>query len=301
MTLETTALDVCGTARLGLRGLAKTCKLIEDSRGGRACNAEGCSGRYLVIDEESEEAVTENKPAITAPVMRHLGAADIARAIAFFRDVLGFEVVDDSEVVYGPARIRFGEHDWDPYNTESRPRGSAILFFQAADVTAMHAAIRARGGAPSEPERVNWIKMEMFHLQDPEGHNIWFGQSYDQPHPPQPKPALRQALPIFPLDDVAAGVAHYRDVLGFRINYQQEDLGVMYRDEVTVLLIARTDRHKGIGAAEFYVEDADALYAELLSKGANVQGVPVSHPWGLRDFRVLDPEGNELIFAQPFE
>jgi uncharacterized glyoxalase superfamily protein PhnB len=203
--------------------------------------------------------------------------------------------------VYGPARIRFVEDDWDPYNTERRPRGSAILFFQTDDVAGMHTAIKGRGGAPSEPENVNWIKMRMFQIRDPEGHMLWFGQSYDQPHEAHQKPALQKALPMLPLDDVAAGVTHYRDVLGFKINYQQEDLGVMDRDDVTLLLVQRTERHRGTGAAEFYIENADSLYAELKSKGANVQGEPVSHPWGLRDFRVLDPEGNELIFAQPFE
>ena len=50
-----------------------------------------------------------------------------------------------------------------------------------------------------------------------------------------------------------------------------------------------------------YVHDADALHAELRAKGANVQGEPVSHPWGLRDFAVLDLEGNEIRFGQPFE
>ena len=57
---------------------------------------------------------------------------------------------------------------------------------------------------------------------------------------------MRKTLPGLPHDDVAAGVVYYRDVLGFRINYQQDDLGV----------------------------------------------------WGLRDFRVLDLEGNELRFGE---
>jgi hypothetical protein len=95
-------------------------------------------------------------------------------------------------------------------------------------------------------------------------------------------------------------VGWYRDVLGFRINYQQHDLGVMDRDAITVLLIARTDQHKGIGSCEVYVSDVDALYEEFLAKGARVLGTPVSHPWGLRDFRI-DAEGNRITFAQTFE
>jgi uncharacterized glyoxalase superfamily protein PhnB len=68
-----------------------------------------------------------------------------------------------------------------------------------------------------------------------------------------------------------------------------------------VLLVARSKQLNGIGAFEVYVENADALYAELRDKHANLQGEPVSHPWGLRDFHVVDPEGNRITFAQPFE
>jgi uncharacterized glyoxalase superfamily protein PhnB len=234
------------------------------------------------------------KPAIVAPVMRSIGIADRARSILFYRDVLGFEVGDRSDVVeavYGPARIQFGGRDCAP----------AILFFQTSDVDAMHAAIRAHGGTPSELQKVNWIKMRMFEIRDPDGHTLWFGQSYDHPHRPGPSPMMRKALPELPFNNVAAAVAHYRDVLGFRINYQQHDLGVMDRDDITVLLIARTERHAGIGSAYVYVEDADALHAELLAKGASVQGEPVSYPWGLRDFLVVDLEGNRIRFGQPFE
>lgn len=244
-------------------------------------------------------------PAMVAPVMRFIGVADTARSAHFYRDVLGFEVRDQAgalEALYGPARIRFGSQDHQPDGWgEPPPAGSAIIFFQTADVAAMHAAIRARGGAPSPLEKVNWIKMRMFEIRDPDGHALWFGQSYDVPHTPGPPAMMQKALPELPFDDVAAAVAHYRDVLGFRINYQQHDLGVMYRDEITVLLIARPESHTGIGSFYVYIQDADALYAELRSKSANVQDEPVSRPWGLREFRVFDLAGNRITFGQPFE
>ena len=72
----------------------------------------------------------------------------------------------------------------------------------------------------------------------------------------------------------------------------------MDRDAITILLIARTEAHKGIGSFEAYVSNADALYEELLGKGAKILARPVSHPWGLRDFRVIDLEGNRISFAQ---
>jgi catechol 2,3-dioxygenase-like lactoylglutathione lyase family enzyme len=245
------------------------------------------------------------KPAIVAPVARSIGVADRARSILFYRDVLGFEMRDGPgaiEAVYGPARVQFGTHDYAPNNwTEPRPPGSAMIFFHTDDVAAMHAAIRARGGTPSQLEKVNWIKMRMFEIRDPDGHTLWFGQSFDKPHTPESSPMMLKALPELPCSDVSAAVAYYVDVLGFRINYQQHDLGVMDRDAITVLLIARTERHAGIGSAYVYIEDADALYTELRAKGANLQGHPVSHPWGLRDFAVLDLDGNRITFGQPFE
>jgi uncharacterized glyoxalase superfamily protein PhnB len=117
----------------------------------------------------------------------------------------------------------------------------------------------------------------------------------------RPWGGLEKIMPELPLADVSAGVAYYRDVLGFSVNYQQHDIGVMDRDAVRLLLIARTDRHTGIGSCYVYVHDADALHAELVACGALVQGEPISRPWGLREFRVLDPEGNRLTFGQPFE
>ena len=122
---------------------------------------------------------------------------------------------------------------------------------------------------------------------------------------PSSAPTVQQKfekiMPAFPLADVAAGVVYYRDVLGFSINYQMEGFAVMDRDRARILLITKTAQHKGIASCYVYVADADALHAELTAKGANVEAAPVSRPWGLREFRVFDPEGNIVTLGQPFE
>ena len=246
-----------------------------------------------------------NEPQITAPVSRWLGARDIDRTVAFWRDVLGFDVVapmdEGVELRSGRARIHVGTLDTAPDFSKEGPPGSAIVFFDTDDVEAMHAAIRRRGGQPSELEKVNWIKRRVFEVRDPDDHVIWFGQSYHQKSPDRPRRMMSRIMPELPCDDVPAAVKHYRDVLGFGVNYEQDDLGVMDRDEVRLLLIARTPEHGGIGSAYFYVRDVDALYSELVRSGADVQGEPVSQPWGLREFRVLDSDRNRLTFAQTFE
>jgi uncharacterized glyoxalase superfamily protein PhnB len=244
------------------------------------------------------------EPQITAPVSRVLGARDVDRAVAFWCDVLGFEVsgpTDDGvELRSGRARIQVGQLDVAPDLAKEGPPGSAIVFFDTNDVEAMQALIRARGGQTTQLENVNWIKRRVFEVRDPDGHVIWFGQSYHQKSPDRPRRMISRIMPELPCDDVPAAVRHYHDVLGFSVNYEQDDLGVMDRDEVRLLLIARTPLH-GIGSASFYVRDVDGLYNELVRSGADVQGEPVSQPWGLREFRVLDADRNRLTFAQTFE
>lgn len=228
---------------------------------------------------------------ITAPVSRQLVVTNVEASRAFFCDVLGFERQGERDVVRGPARIELAAGTPAP----------ASLFFETDDVSALHAAITGRGGKPTSPEKVNWIKMRMFEVRDPDGHVIWFGQSFQEPDAPKdPQRQLQELLPEFPVDDVAAAIAYYQAVLGFKINYAQDDLGVMYRDDATLLLMPRTPGQSAAGSY-VYVRDADALHAELVGRGANVQGKPVSHPWGLRDFRVLDLASNRLTFGQAFE
>ncbi len=247
---------------------------------------------------------------IVSPVSRRLVVADVARSVAFYRDVLGFIAQESQdfyglpaalEVVSGAARIALGTREGAAGAAERRQ----IIFFETDDVAEWHNALNGRGAKPTELEKVNWIKMQMFEVRDPDGHTLWFGQSYHEHyiemHTPAGRGQLRQILPELPLTDVPAGVAYYRDVLGFKINHAQDDLGVMDRDAITLLLIPKTERHKGIGSCYVYIRDADALYADLRAKGANVQGEPVSHPWGLRDFSVLDLEGNQITFGQTFE
>ena len=248
---------------------------------------------------DHELATGAARVSITAPVSREVVVSDLERSTCFYRDALGFDVRAGSgprtlEAVRGPARV--GLVLGDGAGADRR-----MLFFQTDDVAAMHAAMASAGANPSALENVNWIKMRMFEVRDPDGHVLWFGASFAEPNKPVSARMLRTIMPELPLSDVPAGVAYYRDVLGFSVNYAQHDIGVMDRDKTRLLLVARTPRHTGIGSCYFYVNDVDALHAELVAKGAHVQGEPVSQPWGLREFRVLDLEGNQLSFAQTFE
>lgn len=46
------------------------------------------------------------------------------------------------------------------------------------------------------------------------------------------------------------------------------------------------------------VRDVDARYEELAGRGAEVVERPVDKPWGLREMRILDPDGVHLVIVQ---
>jgi len=140
----------------------------------------------------------EGEPEITSPVMRFLTVQDVAGSSAFYRDVLGFEVTEAAgaaEAILGPARIQLEEnaHARGDGGTPRLP-GSAVLFLQTGDVAATRAAILARGAIPSEIEKVNWIKMRMFEVRDPDGRCSGLG-----------KPTTRNRIPLAAADRSRTG------------------------------------------------------------------------------------------------
>ena len=245
---------------------------------------------------------------IISPVSRRLAVTDIQRSVDFFVNKLGFEKVagDPAEVRSGAARISFATYtDVSESGGILHPPGKAIVFFEINDVHTMQAQLRAGDIDCTEPEKVNWIKMEMFAVTDPDGHQLWFGRSYHQEfalmHSGEFNGQMRTVMPALPCKDVAASVRYYTSVLGFSVNYQQEDLAVLDRDQIRLLLTRGEVGNNGTGQCYVYVYNADDLYRELISKGADINSEPLSQPWGLREFFVKDPDGNTIGLGQTFE
>ena len=114
------------------------------------------------------------------------------------------------------------------------------------------------------------------------------------------------AATVFVVNDIAKSLGHYRDVLGFAVTFQYGDPTLyvcLCRDEVALHLIAahRTKRLPGNGAICIFVRDVDAVHAELAARGANIVKPPQDYDYGMRDFDVLDPDGNQLVFGMGSE
>jgi uncharacterized glyoxalase superfamily protein PhnB len=107
---------------------------------------------------------------------------------------------------------------------------------------------------------------------------------------------------IFTVRDIAASIAHYRDMLGFDVTFQYGEpiyYACLCRDEVSLHLRAAREPSwiAGNSAICVFVEDVDALHAELAARGANIVKPPQDYAYGMRDFDVTDLDGNHLTFG----
>lgn len=110
------------------------------------------------------------------------------------------------------------------------------------------------------------------------------------------------AATIFTVKDIAASLAYYRDALGFDVTFQYGEplyYACLCRDEVSLHIRAPRDPAwmAGHGAIAVFVDDVDGLHAELAARGARVVKPPQDYPYGMRDFDVVDLDGNHLTFG----
>ena len=111
------------------------------------------------------------------------------------------------------------------------------------------------------------------------------------------------------VDDMAAMVRFYRDVLGFEIKEDENTTNVyLEKDGTLFLLYRKTDFEKmtnrkfsycnGINghyeialSAENFAA-VDKAYSEVVAAGAESILEPTTEPWGQRTCYIADPEGN---------
>ena len=115
-------------------------------------------------------------------------------------------------------------------------------------------------------------------------------------------PMMVGSATVFVVRDITKSIEHYRDALGFTVTFQYGNpihYACLCRDEVALHLLAahETRRLAGNGGICVFVKDVDRVHADLVSRGANVIKAPQNYDYGMRDFDVVDPDGNQLTFG----
>jgi catechol 2,3-dioxygenase-like lactoylglutathione lyase family enzyme len=118
-----------------------------------------------------------------------LSVSDLPRTIAFYRDRLGFQVLnafgepkpvwcmlrrDDVTLMFNqPAAEEMHE-------LPRRAKDFQVFYFYPDDVVSLHTAWKS-DGLPVSELRVTGYDMKEFELRDPDDYWLWFGQVTTEP------------------------------------------------------------------------------------------------------------------------
>lgn len=106
--------------------------------------------------------------------------------------------------------------------------------------------------------------------------------------------------PILNVSDFAASMKYYTETQGFEKAWKwgnPPDFGCVARDSVGIFLTQGSQGQSGMWLSIF-VTDVNALHDEIRAKGARIVKSPSDEPWGMREFRVEDPNGHTFRFGQ---
>ena len=109
-----------------------------------------------------------------------------------------------------------------------------------------------------------------------------------------------QGCPVLHVPDVLQLVGYFRDVLGFRWDFGDEDYAVVWRDNSAVHFKKALIDPSGVHLFQ-WIRDVDAYHAEVRARGATVTFGPANTPYGVREFSVSAPSGLSIVFGQDID
>jgi lactoylglutathione lyase len=126
----------------------------------------------------------------------------------------------------------------------------------------------------------------------------------------QPESFRARALTVsFTVKDLQQSLTWYRDVVGFTIDRQHEREGklraVSLKAGVVRILLGQDDGAKGwdrVKGEGFSVQlttaqSIDDVANRIKANGGTLLSEPADTPWGVRMFRLVDPDGYKLVIS----
>lgn len=117
-------------------------------------------------------------------------------------------------------------------------------------------------------------------------------------------PAFTRATPVLKVSDYPRARTFYTDVLGFAVHEEGGDpprFGILDRGRAVLFLDGWHDgavEIRGGWDAYIHVDGLDRLADEIASRGgALVRGIETTI-YGMREFEVMDPDGNLICFGE---
>jgi len=121
---------------------------------------------------------------------------------------------------------------------------------------------------------------------------------------------LLAVAPILLVADVLSSANYYRDRLGFSYDrfwgepatfciLNRGGCSIMLKQvEDTAFIVPHYRAAENLWNVYVWVDDVDALYEEMVSKGANIDYELCEQGYGCREFGVQDLDGYDIAFGQ---
>ena len=258
-----------------------------------------------------------------APVLRSampcLLVPDVARTVAWYRTVLGFKnggAWGDADEAFGIADLGdgLGFHfksaggcmpALDPAPTPETAKLDAYIRMRGDAIRPLHAALSKAGvRVLGEPRDQPWHQRELL-VRDPDGHVLCFGGDLTGEWPAD----AVGVSPELAVADPEVTAAFFRDALGFvETNLWGDPPGYLiavrdgaklhFRRAASPAEI-RTNAPREVWDAYVWCDGIDELAADVQRRGVPLERGPVTQPYGMREFDVLDPDGHVICFGAP--
>lgn len=117
------------------------------------------------------------------------------------------------------------------------------------------------------------------------------------------------AVPEIPVRNVDTAAEYYVKVLGFRFDWGDDEGGIggISLGDCRMFLTNAPFRRRSGNRGSVVVwlnldskEEVDELHGRWKAAGANIVAPPEDTPWNLREFRIADPDGNQLRIFHDF-
>jgi uncharacterized glyoxalase superfamily protein PhnB len=116
------------------------------------------------------------------------------------------------------------------------------------------------------------------------------------------------AAPVIAVAEVEVAIGWFEARLGFGemarfgappvwASLQRDKVEIMLTRAAAPVTVTSDCHSPGALAAYVYVDDADALHAELARRGAELTGPPVDRAYGCREVEARLPDGRSIVFG----
>ncbi len=114
---------------------------------------------------------------------------------------------------------------------------------------------------------------------------------------------ILKAVPVLPAFNIGETIDFYVRHLSFTIRHQEDDYGIINRDDVEIHFWRCSDKNIAENSScRLTVEGVKELYEQAGKAGiVHPNATLVTQPWGTREFAILDLNGNLVWFVEPIQ